>query len=210
MLPFVLALCATACGSSSSNGSASVPSPTPAAVAPPQTLGPIQTIVELTSGKSLFAVGGSAFALAFGQSITVPQSHSFGGPRFTWLDDKGNAMPAAGHMAIFVKEFLGPPTFVAVVQYDPGNFLARSITTEGAEFVFDDGVILDAGAKYWFLADTEDPKGRYITLAGADTYTGGDLYYGGPGAVNYSRVTFDGGPQQIDGNFRLSGKQILP
>ena len=47
-------------------------------------------------------------------------------------------------------------------------------------------------------------------MTGADTYAGGDLYIGGPGAANYLRFTLDGGPQQIDGNFRLAGKQILP
>ena len=205
-----LAFCAAACGSSS--GTTTAPSPAPAApapapAAPAPALGPLQTVVELTSGKFHIDTSGS---FAFGHSVTVPSSGAIGGPRFAWLDDKGNALPAVGHMGLFSSEYTGPPSAVSLFQKPgvPPEFVARSVSIEANAFVFDDTIILNAGTRYWFFADTDDANGRYTDGGVVDVYPGGDFYVG-YGTINYARVLFNGGPQGTDVNFRLSGKPVI-
>jgi len=206
-----LAFCAAACGCSSGSGSTTAPSPAPVASAPPAApvpvLGPLQTVVELATGKFHIEQSGS---FAFGQSVTVPSSGAIGGPRFAWLDDKGKALPAVGQMGLFSSEYTGPPSAVSLFQKPgvPPEFVARSVSIEGNAFVFDDSIILNAGTRYWFFADTDDANGRFTDGGLLDAYPGGDFYVG-YGTINYARVLFKGGPQGIDVNFRLSGKPVL-
>ena len=58
---------------------------------------------------------------------------------------------------------------------------------------------------------TDTTKAFSLHTAGHYTIWGdpGGDFYVGYGTINYARVLFNGGPQGIDVNFRLSGKPVL-
>ncbi len=203
----VLALCAAACGGGSSSASGPAPSaPTPAPVPAPA---PILTITELTAG--VFGAGGgppnggSSYP-TLGQSLVITQPYSYSGVRFRWLDDKGNglSLAAGASMTILTREYLGLARNIGPAT--PG-FLAQSVRTEGSDYVFDEGVVLNTGATYWFLENVIAPKSLvYATQGNVDRYPGGDYYSAASVSDPFVRVWVHDPSDRIDVNFRLSGR----
>ncbi len=187
------AACVAACGSGSGSGSAVAPSAAPAPA-------PLLTIAEMTAGIfTAWAPGLAPYLM--GHSVTVLPPYSYTGPHFSWLDDKKNPSLAVGTMVIFTREYLGPAQGIG--PSTPG-FLARSVRIEGSDFVFDDSVVLNPGATYWFLEETAGAFSRYFTTGNVDVYPGGDFYNASVDGTWVRREVRPGSKE--DASFRLSGR----
>ena len=160
---------------------------------------PPETIVELSSGVTLF----SGYA---GQSMTVA-----GGPlndiRFNWhdRDGAGRIHPVAfGTLYLLSQEYLGAPTDLS--PSTPG-FLARSIRVENNQYRFDASVTLQPGVKHWFYTDTMSEQ--FSMDFRTDRYPGGDFYNVSSGR-NYARYPADRAGEFVDANFTLQGRSLAP
>ena len=164
------------------------------------------TVAELTVGTIPTGNGpyinGTFAPAAYGQSITPTQTVS--GPRFRWLDDKGNGVAVAGTMAILTRVYGGLP---ADIPSAPG-FVATSSTIDGGtDFVFDESVVLTQGVKYWFLESTPAQPTVWVDgqLHGIDAYPGGEWYSAGTAGPYIHIISAFSAADLVDANFRVSG-----
>ena len=75
----------------------------------------------------------------------------------------------------------------------PGNlgtstpgFIARAERIEAGEYVFESGVTLIGGTKYWLYTNTQ---GSFTQSFDRDIYAGGDLYVTGVATLPFRKVT---------------------
>jgi hypothetical protein len=172
----------------------------------------MQTIAELTVAG---IASGDANGIYQGQGVTTPQGSSFNSLRFSWLTlvhpgfpSEGTVgIPAVGSIYILTQEYLGIP---AALSFSTPGFLARSVLTEGAEFVFNESATLAPGTRYWFYGDTRLPGLIFTSSRFVDQYPGGDFYSAGQFPTNnFSRLWLENpNTEHIDTNFRLTGRPL--
>lgn len=152
-----------ACGGSSGTGTPAAPSPTPA----PMPSAPVlQTIAQFLT----FNV--DTGPIAVGQSVTVT-----GGPfanlRFRFGVPSGFET-ATGSLFLLDREYLGTTTALGVAT---AGVLATTSRIESGEWVFEPGVTIRSGTKYWFVT-TSNMRVYMTPDLGRDFYPGGEAYTG--------------------------------
>jgi hypothetical protein len=171
----------------------SAPTPAPPVPVVPQTIAELIIPNPVQTGPARLA-----------QSVTLPAEGTFNNIRFRWTLSPG-APPLEGALYIIDREYLGA---VSAVSTAPG-LVARSLRIEGGEYVFDNGVTLTGGTKYWFAADSN--VGYLSSQRTSDIYPGGDLYFIGSltgGETSYLRAFVSSQNERLDASFSLRGARV--
>lgn len=183
----------TACGSSSGTGTPASPSPTPALMPPAPVL---QTIAEFLT------INVDSGPIAVGQSVTVT-----GGPfanlRFRFGVPSGFET-ATGSLFLLDREYLGTTTALGAAT---AGVLASTSRIESGEWIFEPGVTVRGGAKYWFVT-TSNMRVYMTPDLGRDFYTGGEVYTGNEVLpfLQFRPTT----AATIDASFQLRGSAASP
>lgn len=133
--------------------------------------GPLQTLVDVTTGLEVTSGGTGTFNWA-GQSFAVPGSGSFGDVRFHWYSFQRT--PAAfGSLYLLTQEYLGLPRDLGP---STRGFVARSEGLAEGAYAFAPGVTITGGTRYWVYTDTQ---GSFAGSFDEDIFSGGDMYVTG-------------------------------
>jgi hypothetical protein len=173
----ITAALAAGCGRS-----ATTPTAPGATGSPPPAIGTLVDNTTALAGASSGGVGTDNWA---GQSLTVPGTGRYNNLAFNWYaywePVKGSPV-AFGTLYLLNEEFLGLPGDLST---STAGFVARSRPAAGGQYLFEPGVTIAAGVRYWFYADT---RGRFSTGFFEDTFPGGDLYVTGWAALGFHRA----------------------
>lgn len=164
-------------------------------------------------------VGENRVSLAFvGESIQLLGTGSFVNLRFSWQRVDGpqpspHTLTAFGNLYLLDREYLGAANGL---NSSTLGFIAHSISTTEAEYVFAPDVAVELGKTYWFYTDA---RGIFLTSESSEpknVYSGGELYMTGTAEFPFRHIGpgftgpfWDQVPippdQYPDANFRLTG-----
>jgi hypothetical protein len=188
-------LLAVACGGGDHN-TPTAPTPTPAAPAPVPSAPVLQTIAEFLT------INVDTGPIAVGQSVTV-SGGLFANLRFRFGVPSGFET-ATGSLFLLDREYLGTTTALGAAT---AGVLASTSRIENGDWVFEPGVTIRGGTKYWFVT-TSNMRVYMSPDVGRDFYTNGEVYSGND--VLPFRQFRPSPAATIDASFQLRGSAASP